>query len=217
MKTLENTQLLEVQNWRYAVKKFDATKKIPDADWKALEQALILSPSSYGLQLWKFIVVENTELRQKLRAASYNQPQITDASHLIVFAAKKTVTEADLDRFVALTYKTQNIPAGRLDGYKQVMAADLLRGNRSRMIPEWTARQTYIALGNFMTSAALIGIDTCPMEGLEATEYDDILGLKGVEYFTTMACTVGYRAADDRGATAPKVRYTAKDVMDYRK
>lgn len=216
MSTIPGESLLQQLNWRYATKKFDTSKKIPAADWAVLEEALVLTASSYGLQPWKFIVVTDPALKAKLRPASWNQSQVEDCSHLVVFTAKQDVTEADLDRFIARTAEVRGTTVESLAGYKGFMLGDLVNGARHAVIHEWAARQTYIAMGNLLTSAALLGIDACPFEGIEPAKYDEILGLKGTGYATISACPLGYRAEDDKYASAPKVRFAAKDVIDHR-
>lgn len=216
MSSIPGDSLLQQLNWRYATKKFDATKKISAADWGVLEQALILTASSYGLQPWKFIIVTDPALKAKLRPASWNQSQVEDCSHLVVFAAKQDITEADLDRFITRTAEVRGTSVESLAGYKGFMMGDLVNGARHAVIHEWAARQTYIAMGNLLTSAALLGIDACPFEGIEPAKYDEILGLKGTGYATVSACPVGYRADDDKYASAPKVRFEAKDIIDHR-
>jgi nitroreductase len=216
MSTISGGSLLEQLNWRYATKKFDPTKKISPADWAVIEQALVLTPSSYGLQPWKFIVVTDPALKAKLRPASWNQSQVEDCSHLVVLTAKQDITEADVDRFVARIAEVRGIAAETLAGYKGYMMGDLVKGPRHAIIHEWAARQTYIALGNLMTSAAMVGVDACPFEGIEPAKYDEILGLKGTGYTTISACPLGYRAEDDKYAAIPKVRFEAKDVVEHR-
>jgi nitroreductase len=216
MSTISGDSLLRQLTWRYATKKFDPARKVSATDWAVLEEALILTASSYGLQPWKFIVVTDPALKARLRPASWNQAQVEDCSHLVVFTAKRDITEADLDRFIARTAEVRGATLESLAGYKGYMLGDLVKGPRHAIIHEWAARQTYIAMGNLLTSAALLGIDTCPFEGIEPTKYDEILGLTSTGYATVAACPVGYRAADDKYASAPKVRFEAKDVIDHR-
>ena len=210
------TALLDALKWRYATKKFDPSKKISAAEWATLEQALVLTPSSYGLQPWKFLVITDAALKAKLRPVSWNQSQIEDCSHLVVFLAKEDITEADVDRFVARIAEVRGVTAESLAGYKGFMMGDLVNGPRHAVIGEWAARQAYLAFGNFMTAAALLGIDTCPIEGLDPAQYDAILGLKGTGFRTLAACPAGYRAADDKYASTPKVRFEAGDVIEHR-
>ena len=216
MSTISGESLLKQLNWRYATKKFDPTKQIPPADWAVLEEALILTPSSYGLQPWKFIVVTDQALKTRLRPASWNQAQVEDCSHLVVFTTKQDITETDLDRFIARIAEVRGVTVESLAGYKGFMVGDLVNGARHAVIHEWAARQTYIAMGNLLTSAAVLGIDACPFEGLEPAKYDEILGLRGSGFVTVAACPLGYRADDDKYASTPKVRFEAKDVIDHR-
>jgi nitroreductase len=216
MPTISPETLLTQLNWRYATKKFDPARKIPAATWAVLEQVLQLSPSSYGLQPYRFIVATDTELRQKLRAVSWDQSQITDASHLVVFARRLQLTEADVEKFIDLTTDTRGMGRGSLQGYRDMIVGDLVKGPRHAIIREWTARQTYIALGNLLTAAALLGVDACPMEGFDPAKYDEILGLTVRGYGATNVCTLGYRAADDKYAAAKKVRLPAGDLIEHR-
>lgn len=216
MTTISIDTLLAQLKWRYATKKFDPTRKIPAATWASLEQALVLSPSSYGLQPYRFIVVINPKLREALKPLAWGQPQVTDASHFVVFARKITMSEADVTKFVNLTTDSRGMPRGALQGYYDMMVGDLVKGPRSAWVNEWAARQTYIALGNLLTAAALLGIDACPMEGLDPAKYDGVLGLPAKGYSTVCACALGYRAADDKYATAKKVRYPAEELIEHR-
>lgn len=213
MAKISGANLLEQMQWRYAVKKFDASKKVSAGDWQALEQALILSPSSYGLQPWKFLIVNNPEVRTQLRAVSWNQSQVTDCSHYVVMAHRETMTEADIQRFVDKMVQVRGVDAASLEGYRKAMIGDVVQGPRNKMIEVWASRQVYIALGNLMTCAAVLGIDTCPMEGLDPAQYDKILGLAGTGYKTVVACAVGYRSTEDGLASAKKVRYSSEEVI----
>ncbi len=214
MGLLTPDQLLESLRWRYATKQFDPDRKIPGEVWTALEEALVLTPSSFGLQPWKFLVIEDAALREELRAASWNQAQVTEASHLVVFAVQRSASEADVDRLIDRTVAVRAMPEGaeRLAGYKKV----ILQFIENAPIPEWHKRQAYIALGNFLTSAALLGIDACPLEGLDPARYDEILDLPRQGLTTAVAATAGYRAATDAYAALAKVRYLKEEVVEYR-
>lgn len=216
METLSTNALLARLHWRYATKRFDPAKKIHASIWSALEEALVLSPSAYGLQPYRFVVAADPELRKKLRAASWDQPQVTDASHFVVFARKLTITEADVERFVALIAETRSSPRSALQGYYDMMVGDLVKGPRNAVFGEWAARQTYIALGNLLTSAALLGVDACPMEGIDPARYDEILGLAAPGYGTTNVCALGYRADNDKYAGARKVRFPSDELIEHR-
>ncbi len=210
---METQSLIESLNWRYAVKKFDNQKLIPLATWKALEESLILTPSSYGLQPWKFLVITNKEIRQKLTPVSWNQKQVEDCSHLVVIAVKEKMDEAHVQGFVDQMAKVRGVESSTLEGYKKMMIGDVVNGPRGKVSFEWAARQAYIALGNFMTSCALLNVDTCPMEGIDPEKYDEILGLKGTGWKTVVACPAGYRAQDDKYADAKKVRFNNQTLI----
>ncbi|WP_404784110.1 NAD(P)H-dependent oxidoreductase [Altericista sp. CCNU0014] len=216
MNPISPTDLLDALTWRYATKKFDPTKTIASETWSALEESLILTPSSYGLQPWKFLVVTDPELKQQLQPLSWNQAQVADCSHYVVFTIKKNLTAADVDRFVARTAEVRGVPVESIAGYRGMMVSDVVHGARSFNVNEWATRQTYIALGNFMTSAALLGIDTCPMEGIEPVKYDKLLNLSEAGYATVVACAAGYRAEDDKYAELAKVRFAKSEVVEVR-
>jgi nitroreductase len=209
-------ELIQQLNWRYATKVFDPARKIPAELWEQLEQALVLTPSSFGLQPYRFIVVTDPALKTKLRPASWNQSQIEDCSHLVVFLAQNDMTEASIDEYLARIAQVRGVTAESLTGYRSFMVGDLVQGPRHAIIQEWAARQTYIALGNFMTSAAVLGVDTCPLEGLVPAQYDEILGLAGSGYRTVCACPAGYRSEADKYATLPKVRYAKDRLITHR-
>lgn len=199
--------------WRYATKRFDPAKKIAAKDWAVLTQALIKSPSSYGLQPWKFIIVQNSEIRQKLRAVSWDQGQVTDASHLVVFTYRETIDHAYIDSYINSIAATRGIAADKLEGYRQMIISDLVAGPRASIIPTWAQRQVYIALGFLLESAAVLDIDACPLEGLDPAAYDKILGLEGSGYKTIVAAAVGYRHAEDNYGSLKKVRFPAEQVL----
>lgn len=209
-------QLLRQLRWRYATKKFDPTLRIPAAEWAALEEALILTPSSYNLQPWRFIVVTDPATRERLVAASHGQRQVVEASHFVAFAIKKRLTEADVDAHLRRIVEVRGVAPESLARLRGVILGDLVTGARAAEAQEWATRQAYIALGNFMTSAALLGIDTCPMEGIEPAQYDEALGLTGADLATVVACAAGYRVADDKYGSLPKVRFKNEDVIVHK-
>jgi nitroreductase len=213
MSRIDNEVIHNQLNWRYACKKFDPTKKIREADWNVLLESLRLSASSYGLQPWKFIVVQNPEIRQQLLPLSWGQTPIVDASHLVVLTYKEKMAEADIEKFIKKTAQVRGLDENTLDGYKNMMIGDVVKGPRSEVINWWAQRQTYIAMGSLLTTAALMEIDTLPMEGLNPVEYDKVLGLEGSGYKTVAAIACGYRAADDKYQFSKKVRFDLKDVV----
>jgi nitroreductase len=198
--------------WRYATKKFDPTKKIAPELWAKIEQGAIYAPSSFGLQPWKFIVVTDPEMRKKLHPVSYKQAQILDSSHLVVFAAKNPPLPADVDAHVARTAHVRGVSVESLDGLKQGLLGSLARMDAAQA-HRWAARQTYIALGFFLSTAAMMGVDACPMEGFQPDKYDEILGLKEKGLGSVVLATVGYRSDEDKYAEAAKARFDANDVV----
>jgi nitroreductase len=213
MSYLNNSQLLEALNWRYATKFFDATKKIPGDVWQTLEQALVLTPTSYGLQPYKFLVISNPGKRAELLPHSWGQKQVVDASHFVVFTARTEMKEADVDRFIKRSTEVRKLPDGAFNPYRDMMLGDVVNGPRGKIAHEWATRQAYIALGNLMTCAAILGVDACPMEGIVPAEYDKILNLNGSGYATVVACALGYRSASDKYASLAKVRYETRDLV----
>lgn len=213
MSPVSASVLLTALNWRYAVKKFDRTRAIPAETWRALEEALVLTPSSIGLQPWKFVVVTDPAVKLRLQAAAYGQAQVADCSHFVVMAVHRDIGVAHVDRHVARMAAVRGIAVETLAKFRQMALRNLDAARAEGRLDTWQTYQVYIALGSFVTSAALVGVDTCAMEGIQPESFDEILGLKGTPYGTVIACAAGYRAADDKYATIPKVRFPAEDVI----
>lgn len=216
MTKLADPELLERLAWRYAVKHFDPTRRINAEDLSTLEQALALSPSSYGLQPYHFLIIDNADLRRELSAASFGQPQITEASHLVVVTIRKNVDASYIDHYIARTAQVRGVTTSSLAGFRKAMIGDLIEGPRHAWIDQWAARQAYIALGNLLASAAVLGIDACPMEGFEPAKYDQILGLPQQGLSAVVLCALGYRSPDDRHAYDPKVRFAVAELIEHR-
>ena len=208
--------LLASLRWRYATKKFDATRKLSDDVWGTLEKSLILTPSSFGLQPWKFLVVTSQEVKEELMPFCWGQRQVADCSHLVVLCAKQEMDAAYVDKFISLAAGLRGAPAEALKGYRDIIAGSVLGdGAIAQVLPDWAARQAYIALGQLMLSAALLEVDACPMEGFVEDSVNQALGLPVRGLAAAVLCPLGYRAADDKYATAPKVRWPAEDVIEY--
>ncbi|MGH8022516.1 MAG: NAD(P)H-dependent oxidoreductase [Limisphaerales bacterium] len=213
MNTIDRNQLIGQLKWRYATKQFDPGRGISPEEWAVLEEALVLTPSSYGLQPWKFVVVRDPSTREKLRAASWGQRQVAEASHLVVFAVKKNLRERDIDEHLSRVAEVRGVSHDSLAPYRQVMVGNLIEGLDEPKREDWAIRQVYIAVGNFLTSAALLGIDACPMEGIERAKYDEILGLDKKGLSAVVAAAAGYRAANDEYSAAKKVRFASDQVV----
>jgi len=210
----ETSPILVALNRRYATKQFDPTRAISDGDWDIIEQSLVLTPSSFGLQPWKFLVVKNPALRSELQPESWGQPQVTEASHFIVLAARTDLTTADIDAWVTRMAEVQGKTTDAVAPLRG-MIAGFAEAKSCEERHQWNIRQVYIALGQLMTTAALLGIDTCPLEGISATSYDRILGMERSGYATVVACALGYRAESDKYATTPKARFDRARVIEY--
>ncbi|MGB5820411.1 MAG: NAD(P)H-dependent oxidoreductase [Saonia sp.] len=205
---------IESLNWRYATKKFDSTKKVTDEDFNTIIEAVRLSASSYGLQPYHILVISDKELRERLREASWGQSQITDASHLVVFANKTNVDNTLIDTYINKVSETRNMPKEGLSGYSDFMKSKLL-GLPNDKKAAWAGRQTYLALGNLLSAAATLKIDTCPMEGFDPIAYNDILGLTAKGLNAAVVATLGYRAAEDETQHYKKVRQSAGELVTH--
>lgn len=206
--------ILEHRTWRYATKKFDPSKKVSDQDLETLLEATRLSASSYGLQPYHIFVISDQETKEKLKPASWNQSQITDASHVIVFANTTDFGEELVDNFIENTSTTRNIPIENLKGYSDFMKSKLV-SLPSESKDTWTAKQAYIAFGNLMQAAAELKIDTCPMEGFESDQYNEILGLTEKNLNAAVVLTIGYRSEEDQTQHLPKVRKSKEALFTH--
>ena len=214
-KPVSNNTLVNQLRWRYATKQFDSSKKISAVDWATLEESLVLTPSSFGLQPWRFIVVTDQATKEQLVHASWDQRQVSDASHVVVFAIKKDVGAAEVHHYMNRIAQVRGVTPDSLNAFRDVLLGFLAQPAEQFDVNFWSTRQVYIALGNFMTSAALLGIDTCPLEGIEPPKYDEILGLEAQGYKTVVVAAAGYRAASDKYATLPKVRFAPEEVITH--
>ncbi len=214
MPTIAPDALLTQLRWRYAVKKFDPTRTVPEATWNALQQATILAPSSYGLQPWRMVVVTDPGVKTRLSAASWDQTQPRDCSHMVVFAARTGINKSDVDAYLARIARARNVAmtdpdlatfGGQMMGTIQSLSREAADA--------WCARQCYIALGFLLSACAAFGVDACPMEGIVHDKYDGILDLPTRGYKATVAAAVGYRATDDWLAPLAKVRTDPAEIV----
>lgn len=206
--------LLEQLRWRYAVKRFDSSRKLASDVWQALESSLILTPSSYGLQPWRFIVISDEAVKSKLPSISWNQKQPQECSHMVVLAARRTVSTEYVDRYIDSVTEVRGLPTGAMSGYRNVLVSTVTKTEGQHL--DWNARQVYIALGQLMVSAAMLGVDSCPMEGIDTAAYDQLLGLSQTEYTSIVGCALGYRHPQDAQAQAAKVRFDAREMIEHR-
>ena len=203
---------IEHQNWRYATKKFDSSKKVSAADLEILKEAIRLSASSYGLQLYKVIIVENAEIKAKLLPASFGQTQVVDASHLIIFANQTNVGDAEIDAYLQNASVTREIPLDAFAGYGGFMK-NTINPMAEDIKNVWTSKQTYIAMANLLHAAAELKIDTTPMEGFNAPQFNEILGLDALNLNAAVIVPIGYRHEEDETQHYKKVRKAEKDLF----
>lgn len=206
--------IIDTLNWRYATKKFDHTKKVSDKDLNTLLEAARLSASSYGLQPYHIYVITDKDLREKLKPVSWDQSQIVDASHVLVFANKAEFGGELVDDYLQNVSETRGTALEDLQVYGDFMKSKLLHLPKDTK-NTWTAKQAYIALSNVMTAAASLGIDTCPMEGFEQDKYDEILGLKEKGLSTAVVLPIGYRSEEDKTQNFEKVRYSKEALVTH--
>lgn len=205
--------ILSALEWRYAVKVFDAAKKVSEADLHTILESGRLAPSSSGIEPWKFIVVENPEVRTALRAASYDQSKVTDASHVIVIARRTDMRENIANELITRASEIQHVTPESLAGWRQMVEGGVNRRNDAEL-DAWASAQTYIALGMMMETAALLRVDACPMEGFVGSQVDTILGLSEQHLAATTMLALGYRG-EDPAAERPKVRRTIDDAVSF--
>jgi len=204
---------IENQNWRYATKQFDTTKKVSASDLELIKESINLTATSYGLQTFKVLVVENQDVKEQLKGASWGQGQIADASHTLVFCAYNEVTPENVDSYLKLKSEIQGIELTNLAKFGDFMKSTI----GSFPVEEtknWTAKQTYIALGNAMAACAELRIDSCPIEGFEPKKYDEILGLSEKGLTATLVLPIGYRSEEDGSQHGKKIRKPLAEVFE---
>lgn len=212
-----NPELLSKQlNWRYACKKFDANKKIDEKTWGLIEESLVLTASSYGAMPFKFVVVTNQDVKNELMNASFKQGQVADCSHHVVLLAKEQIDVDHITKYIEAIAKIRDVSLETLEGFKTMMVQNLVEKKTKEESLVWASNQVYIALGNLLTTTALLGVDTCAMEGINKKKYNEILKLEGTGYTAVVACPCGYRAQDDKYATVKKVRFSKDDLIIHR-
>jgi len=206
------SKILNSLNWRYATKKYDTSKKVGAEDITTLKEAMKLSVSSMGLQPYKVIFVDNTQLREQLKSAAYNQSAITDASHLIIFANETNVSKKHIDGYLQNIANTRGITIESLDAFNNSMQKFV--GSLSpEANTDWSKRQAYIAMTTLINTAAYLKIDATPMEGFDEKKFNEILKLDSLGLNTAVIATIGYRHADDAAQHLKKVRKSHAELF----
>ncbi|WBX70656.1 NAD(P)H-dependent oxidoreductase [Tenacibaculum retecalamus] len=203
---------IENLKWRYAVKKFDENKSLSEVQINILKEAFNLTATSYGLQPIKMVVIKNKEIQEQLVVHSWNQPQVLQASHVLVLCIPKEYTTKDIDSYFSLVKNIRNTPDTILNPFKEMLSASIA-SKKQEELTIWNKNQAYIALGNLMTVAANEKIDSCPMEGFVPEKYDEILGLDKHNLTSVLVLPVGFRAEDDYMKDLKKVRKNIENVI----
>lgn len=206
-------KIIEDLNWRYATKKFDATKKISDNELDIIKESLRLTPSSYGLQPLKFLIVNEKAIRQELVAASYGQMQVAEASHLIVICAVTSIQDNDVDAYVENVIETRNADIERVNRYGSFMKKTFAEFTEDEKLI-WASKQAYIVLGQLLHTCANLRIDATPMEGFISERYTEILQLSDKNLTPVLVCPIGYRHEDDSIQHENKVRKSMDDLFE---
>lgn len=206
--------IIDNLNWRYATKKFDSSKKVSNENLDTLLEVLRLTPSSYGLQPYMFLVIENKGIREKLKEKSGGQSQVTDASHLIVLCSYLDISDLHIDAHVANTANARGLEAEALKGFGDFMKKTInqLDAEKKQI---WNSKQAYIALGQLMHACADMKIDATPMEGFDPAGYDEVLGLTAKNLHATLVCPIGYRSEEDANQHFKKVRKSREDLIEF--
>lgn len=204
--------LVNQLKWRYATKKMDVSKKVSDADIAYIKEAIQLAASSFGLQPYTVLDIREPKLREQLKALAWNQTQITDASHLFVFCNKTAVTDADIDGFIKLKAQADGIDESLITGYGTFIKSTL-KSRSEQDILTWTAKQTYIALGNALCACAEIKVDSTPMEGFDSAGFNKLLDLSSKGLNACVVLTIGYRDKEDATQHSKKARKPLSELF----
>ncbi|WP_196885195.1 NAD(P)H-dependent oxidoreductase [Aureivirga sp. CE67] len=197
--------IIESLQWRYATKKFDATKKLTSEQIEVLKNAFSLTATSFGLQPIKLVVIENKEIRESLVEHSFNQRQVADASHLLVICIQDDFTTEDIEKYFSLVKDVRQTPDEILNPFKDYLVDTFSSKTKEDMHTSFK-NQAYIALGNLLNVCAVEKIDSCPMEGFNPEKYDEVLDLKSHNLKSALILPVGHRAEDDFMKDLKKVR-----------
>lgn len=206
-------KFIENLNWRYATKEFDISKKIDKKEIENIIEVFRLTPSSFGLQPWKLFVVENEDLKKKIMEKSFNQKQVWENSHLLVFAKISNIDSDLVERFITSASEINWIPKENLDWYKKVML-DFVNGTSKENLDIWAREQVFLALWNVMSYLAEKQIDSCAIWGFSKSAIDEILDLKEKWFESVVMLPIGYRSENDKYSKAKKVRFYIEEISE---
>lgn len=205
-------EYLDKLQWRYATKRFDKDRKLDPDQVDRILQAANLAPSSYGLQPFSLILVENENVKEQLSQAAFHQPQVTESSHMVIFAARTDLLDKDVDEFVDRIVKARNIERESIAEYETIMKGSVAKRSVEQRFG-WAARQAYISLGFLLSAAAMEGVDACPMEGFRNDEFDKILGLTEKGLSSVVMAGLGFRSSEDSSQNYKKVRKSLDEFV----
>jgi len=201
----------KAMQFRHACKAFDTQKQIPAQQFEEILESIRLSPSSFGMEPWRILVIRDEKLRKALKASCWNQSQITDASELVIFTTDNDIVRSD-SPYVRKMFERRGMSTEAVDMYMGIYGQFIAPLEEDEILLEnWTAKQCYIALGNAMTCAAMMEIDTCPIEGFDKEEVEAILDLEYGHSIAVM-CAFGYRV----NPQSPQKRLELKQMVEYR-
>jgi nitroreductase len=203
---------IQALKWRYATKQFDTDKTVDADSIQILKEAVNLAASSYGLQPFRVFLVTDKEVKVKLREAAYGQPQLTDASHIFVFAAKNDISDEYVDDYMQRIADTRRIDVANLKGFGDTIKGSIYTQS-SDDVRAWNQRQAYIALGTLLQTAAELHVDACPMEGFVPDQVNEVLGLEEKGLSAVVIAPVGHRSSADKTAKAAKVRLKLDELF----
>ncbi len=208
--------IIDALEWRYAVKKFDPSKKVSDEQMDRILKGLQLTPTSMGLQLMRFIVITDEKIKEEITPIAFNQSQVKDCSHLVVMCRKEGVSREDIDSFVNQTAKTRDIDvkSETMMNFEKMLSGSLNLPEAQQKA--WMENQVYIALGNLLTLCAAENVDTCPMEGFDRKKLDDYLNLAEDGLNAVVMCPIGYRSEQDKYGSVKKVRRPLTSLIEKR-
>ncbi|QTD37217.1 NAD(P)H-dependent oxidoreductase [Polaribacter batillariae] len=204
--------IIDKLQWRYAVKKFDSQKILSQQKINILKEAFNLTATSYGLQPLKLLIISNKDIQKELVAHSWNQPQVLEASHLLVICVPKTYTTKEVQKYFTLVKDVRNTSDAILNPFKEFLTAEIDKKTQEELLI-WNKNQAYLALGNLLTVCAFENIDSCPMEGFIPEKYDEVLNLEEQNLHSVLVLPVGFRADDDYMKDLKKVRKNITETV----
>ena len=207
-----DSEIIEKLKWRYATKKFDASNKLSEEKLDILKEAFNLTATSYGLQPLKMLVISNPEIQKQLMPFSMNQPQVRDASHVLVLCIEDEMSSRYITRYFDRVEASRKTPRKILEPFEEFLITSFAQKSREE-ISRWMTNQAYLAMGNLLTVCALEDIDACPMEGFDPEKYDELLQLNKRGLRSVLVLPVGYRAQDDEFSEMKKVRRGVEEVV----